>query len=533
MIRKLRLLCLIAVVSSAPAAFVNVAWGQGAPPTECDRLAAEPDDVERAAPGVSDDALNPALAIPACERAVEQIADSRRLLFQLGRAYLIGANPNAAFIRFSQAAEQGHILAQTYVGALYLEGSGIAKDDTQASVWFRKAAEQGDSVAQFNLATLYETGRGVPKDETQAVVWYQKSADQGFSLAQASLGRMYAAGLGVARDQPQAAEWYRKAAEQGEESAQYRLAAMYADGQGVPKDEAQAIAWYRKAAEKSYLDAAGRLAALQAAAEATPPTPKAAEPTPPTPQVAAQAAPQAGPAEPAQSATPAAASESDQAKGRATFFRIILSVVGAAVVALAALLFVVTRNRAPRPVDHQLESLKAEAGTGEAVAAGAETTSETSPATEVSPFAAELEAIPAQPTAIEAEDAVETDDAIERSGDGSAAPEAHEDETSTPAPAPNGAAAHEPAQFTATEVTEPAPAPAPVIMKRCSQCQKEIPANDYFCCHCGALAIRFSDCQHDVREDARFCPRCGAILRWATQRPTTSVGVGAASAAQT
>ena len=503
MIRKLGLLCLIGVLSGPPAGWISAAFAQGAPATDCDRLAAEADDVERTAPAVADEALDPALAVPACEAAVAQRPDSRRLVFQLGRAYLKAANLNGAFARFHDAAEQGHVLAQTYLGALYLEGSGTAKDDVQAALWFRKAADAGDSVAQYNLATLFETGRGVPKDNAEAAAWYRKSAEQGFSLAQVSLGRLLAAGQGVTQDVREAAEWYRKAAEQGDESAQYRLATMYADGQGVPKDAEQAIAWFRKAADKGYLDAAARLVALEAAQPkqpaATPPAPMPLSPQPAQPPATAAAPSPAAPA----AAAPAAAVEGEHAKGGSTFFRVILAVVGAAVIALAALLFMVTRKRSPRPVDRQLESLKAEARIADAIERVSPTVAPAAPESELSAFAAELEAIPPSPASEDGEAAAAGPD-----GDADAQESDVAAEADAEAPAATDAGKAEPA------------------MKRCSQCQKEIPTNDYFCCHCGALAIRFSDCQHDVREDARFCPRCGAILRWATQRPSSQVAAG-------
>ena len=504
MVRQVRFLCLVALLSSTAAALA-----QEVPVTDCDRYAAEADDTERRAPGVSDDDLNSALAVPACERAVEQFPTSRRLVFQLGRAYLNGANLSGAVVRFHQAAEQGHVLAQTYLGTLYLEGTGVAKDDAQALLWFRKSAEQGDAVAQFNLAVMQESGRGAAKDDAQAAAWYRKSADQGFSLAQSSLGRMYASGRGVPKDDIQAAAWFRKAADQGDASGQYRLAGLYADGRGVPKDAAQAIAWYRKAADKGYLDAAKQAATLEAAASAKPAATEAPAPVP--------------------------TAGSERTPGRSQWLlRIMLSVNILFILATAVFLLLRRRGQ-QRSVARQLESLKLEAR--KAPEKAPEEDPKVALESALNSFASQIEAIPALPPDPDAEvpakpEAGEPESEKLAADDEQPAPTTPDDSAKAASDDSAKAASDDAAkeakeqsdavpQFVAEAIDQPEPAPP--AMKRCSQCQKEIPPNDYFCCHCGALAIRFSDCQHDVRDNARFCPRCGAILRWSTPKATAEL----------
>jgi hypothetical protein len=523
MVKQLGLLCLIGFILNSAAALA-----QEVPVTDCDRYAAEADDPDRAAPGVTDDGLNPAVAVPACEAAVAQYPTSRRVLFQLGRAYLQAGNLNGAWIRFQQAAEQGHALAQTYLGTMYLEGTGIARDYAQAVAWFRKSAELGDPVAQYNLATMYESGRGIPKDDAEAARWYGKAAERGFAMAQSSLGRLYATGRGLAKDDAQAVAWYRKAAEQGDESGQYRLAGMYAAGRSVPKDPAEAIAWYRKAAAKGYLDAAGQLAALEAATTTKPAATNA--PPPPTPT----------------------GSDGEQATSQLPSFRILLGAAGG--VAILALVVIVVRRRKPQQrgvARQQLESLKAvefdrqgEVDSAEAPSMAADLEAHMAPRTGE---ADEGTATPAADSQQAEDPAVQAGEVVASAADvvvpaadvkptPDEAPKPAPDEVAKPVPdeplepAPNKAAKAAPdraeksavvAQFIA-EAIEPRPEPAPPPMKRCSQCQKEIPPNDYFCCHCGALAIRFSDCQHDIRDNARFCPRCGAILRWSASRASAA-----------
>ena len=72
----------------------------------------------------------------------------------------------------SQAAEQGNVMAQYYLGAMYATGNGeVAQDCDAAASWYTKAAEQGLAMAQNNLGFLYATGQGVPQDYVTAYMW--------------------------------------------------------------------------------------------------------------------------------------------------------------------------------------------------------------------------------------------------------------------------------------------------------------------------------------------------------------------------
>jgi TPR repeat protein len=147
-----------------------------------------------------------------------------------------------------KAADLGYASAQNYLGEMYANGQGVAKNDLEAGQWYRRAADQGHAAAQYSLGKMYANGRGVAKDDAEAVAWYRKAADQGYAAAQNSLGWMYANGRGVAKDDAEAVAWYRKAADQGHALGQSNLGLMYANGRGVAKDDAEAVAWYRESA---------------------------------------------------------------------------------------------------------------------------------------------------------------------------------------------------------------------------------------------------------------------------------------------
>ena len=55
---------------------------------------------------------------------------------------------------FSQAAEQGDVMAQYNLGVMYYEGTGIKIDRKKAKEWLRKAAAQGHQEAQAALDSI-------------------------------------------------------------------------------------------------------------------------------------------------------------------------------------------------------------------------------------------------------------------------------------------------------------------------------------------------------------------------------------------
>ena len=145
-----------------------------------------------------------------------------------------------------EAADQGHMRAQTYCGDLYWFGSGVAKDDHLAVVYYEKAARQGDANAQCSLGYAYDHGEGVPQNEEKAFELYHQSAAQGDSCAQCNLGNFYRDGTGCEQNYECAAEWYEKAALQGYAGALDSLGSLYYNGTGVPPNRERAVELYRQ-----------------------------------------------------------------------------------------------------------------------------------------------------------------------------------------------------------------------------------------------------------------------------------------------
>ena len=158
-----------------------------------------------------------------------------------------------------KAAEQEDAHAQTELGTMYKNSTGVEPSDEKALKPYQKAAEQGDADAQYHLGFMYQYGRGVERSYEKAAEWFLKAAEQGLARAQKNLGNMYSNGTGVEQSYEKAAEWFLKAAEQGDADAQCKLGVMYEDGTGVEQSYEKAVEWYLKAAEQGLARAQNNL----------------------------------------------------------------------------------------------------------------------------------------------------------------------------------------------------------------------------------------------------------------------------------
>ena len=201
-----------------------------------------------------------------------------------GLKALQAKKPQEAFKIWKPLAEQGYTDAQFYLGALYLEGSGITQNHLEgikwlekaansehilaqhalgdiyfqkqkfieSAKWYQKAAEQGDAEAQFNLGSMHSLGQGVELSLPKAIEWYKKSAEQDNTKAQINLAMIYLqGGVGVERNCAQSFNLMKKAAEQDNSLAQLKLAIMYLDELGVEYDINSAKKWLNKACNNS------------------------------------------------------------------------------------------------------------------------------------------------------------------------------------------------------------------------------------------------------------------------------------------
>jgi TPR repeat protein len=82
-------------------------------------------------------------------------------------------------------AEAGDDYAQTWLGDMYANGTGVVQNYQEAVKWYRLAAGQGKVDAQYNLGVMYANGEGVVQNSSRAYVWFSVAAAQGMTRAAA------------------------------------------------------------------------------------------------------------------------------------------------------------------------------------------------------------------------------------------------------------------------------------------------------------------------------------------------------------
>lgn len=112
-------------------------------------------------------------------------------------------------------AEQGHVQALNGLGFLYMNGQGVAQDDTRALGYFLLAAKRDFTAAQYNAGILYSRIKGAMRNQRKATEWIEKAAKQGHVGARYQLAGRYENGTGVKRDFVEALRWAILAAEGG------------------------------------------------------------------------------------------------------------------------------------------------------------------------------------------------------------------------------------------------------------------------------------------------------------------------------
>lgn len=192
--------------------------------------------------------IDAAIAIPACEEAVQAAPEGTANRAWLARALLADGQTEAALPLLETASKAGSPLAQQLLGDIYMGdlGDGSLTDYTAGLDVLRPAAEAGFAPAQLSVGFAYDTGRGVTEDDATAAAWYMRAAQQGEARAAGNLGYLYHGGSGVDLDYAQAMFWYQKAAEQGDVVGIYGVGQLYEFGQGVEVDYARAAEQFQR-----------------------------------------------------------------------------------------------------------------------------------------------------------------------------------------------------------------------------------------------------------------------------------------------
>lgn len=153
------------------------------------------------------------------------------------------------------AAEKGNGEAMNRLGAAYLRGEGVPKDDKLALHWFEKGADEGNADALFNLGLAYNGNGFAETDYEKALKYFSQAYKAGSPDAALQLGFMYQDGRGVKEDPAKAFEFIQYAADHGDAWGMYFLGKFYFNGYGTQKDIDQALTCYEKAENMGFEEA--------------------------------------------------------------------------------------------------------------------------------------------------------------------------------------------------------------------------------------------------------------------------------------
>jgi TPR repeat protein len=143
----------------------------GAVVTECDRLAAHPEDPDRVAPGVPQAQVDTARAIAACQAAVAADPKNPRLNYQLARALGYAGRGREAGPYREAAVAGNYPQALFVVGFIHLFGLNDAeRDPCKAADLIRRSADAGRLAGLIGYPAYLLTGRfaGCPADLPRA-----------------------------------------------------------------------------------------------------------------------------------------------------------------------------------------------------------------------------------------------------------------------------------------------------------------------------------------------------------------------------
>ncbi|HEX8615226.1 MAG TPA: tetratricopeptide repeat protein [Telluria sp.] len=136
-------------------------------------------------------------------------------------------NPDEVLAFLLPLAESGNAAAQCLLADAYDLADVGPRDSVQAVHWYRQAAAQGFMRAEYFLGSMLASGIGTERDVAEAIHWMRIVADKGDSAAQYSLAELLLVdGSDDAVRVAEAIAWLTLSAAQGNELAIVRLATL-------------------------------------------------------------------------------------------------------------------------------------------------------------------------------------------------------------------------------------------------------------------------------------------------------------------
>ena len=109
-----------------------------------------------------------------------------------------------------KAAKENYPHAMWVLALAYEHGRGVEYDQEKYIEYYKKGAELGDAACQNSLGCIYLDGSGVLKNEKRAFNLFTQSADQDYPLAMRSLGYCYQYGYGCKESMSKCVYWLER-----------------------------------------------------------------------------------------------------------------------------------------------------------------------------------------------------------------------------------------------------------------------------------------------------------------------------------
>lgn len=169
----------------------------------------------------------------------------------------IVSKPNERFLDnlnyIIQAANNGHVQAQTAIGEYYFNGGKLEIPNfVLAAEYFTRAANENCPRALWKLGLMQEDNDlGLSPHAVLAFRYFKLSAEQNFPMALNRLACCYGNGYGVKRDDKQFFEYAQKSAKLNDEIGKLSVAYAYSVGKGVEQNLEEAANIYKEMRKNS------------------------------------------------------------------------------------------------------------------------------------------------------------------------------------------------------------------------------------------------------------------------------------------
>ena len=166
----------------------------------------------------------------------------------VGTANLSGKNAN-----YAAECNKGVARSCNWLGLAYHNGTGVAKNQSQALQLFGKGCQLGYNISCGNAGNAHKNGWGTKKDQVAAVRLYDRGCGMGHDHSCNELGLMYHFGRGgLSQNRKEALRLFEKACNLGNNVSCGNAGNAYKNGWGTSKNYFTAGSRYLKGCNKGH-----------------------------------------------------------------------------------------------------------------------------------------------------------------------------------------------------------------------------------------------------------------------------------------